>query len=166
MKAGALAVVPQSAKEPTRVLLVQRKDVPVWVLPGGGVEAGESPLEAAARETFEESGVRVTGVQLIATYHPANKLAATTYLVRCAPVQDATAPFSCDAETADAAFFDVNDLPALFFPIHKGFLSEWRSSTPKPIERKLLEISYGALCRYFLRHPYLVGRYLLTRFFA
>ena len=31
----------------------------MWVFPGGHVEKGESPAEAAVREVFEETGVRV-----------------------------------------------------------------------------------------------------------
>ena len=51
-----------------RVLLVQRANEPsrgLWSLPGGRVEAGESPEEAAAREVFEETGLRVRVGELV-----------------------------------------------------------------------------------------------------
>ena len=64
----AHAVVPTAfvaARGPQgRLLLVQRCDSGVWELPGGRVEVGESALDAARRETAEESGltVRITGL--------------------------------------------------------------------------------------------------------
>jgi len=36
-----------------------------WTLPGGGLDAGESPLEALHREVWEESGQQVQDVRLI-----------------------------------------------------------------------------------------------------
>lgn len=36
-----------------------------WTLPGGGLEAGEMPAEAAVRETWEETGLRVRAVRLL-----------------------------------------------------------------------------------------------------
>lgn len=44
-----------------RVLLMQsadpdRPDRPFWITPGGGLEPGETPAEAAARELREETG--------------------------------------------------------------------------------------------------------------
>ena len=42
-----------------RVLLVKRRDFPLWDLPGGVVESGELPSEAAIREMYEETGYEV-----------------------------------------------------------------------------------------------------------
>lgn len=45
-----------------RLLLVRRGREPQrgrWSVPGGKVEHGETPAEAAVRETFEETGARV-----------------------------------------------------------------------------------------------------------
>lgn len=37
---------------------------PRWLTPGGGIDEGESELEAAVRELFEETGLRVTADDL------------------------------------------------------------------------------------------------------
>lgn len=36
-----------------------------WTLPGGGLEAGETAAEAAVREVWEETGLRVRTVRLV-----------------------------------------------------------------------------------------------------
>ena len=52
-----------------KVLLLKRKDgVPyggLWGFPGGGAEEGESPEEAAIRETAEETGIKVLPEDLV-----------------------------------------------------------------------------------------------------
>lgn len=51
----AVVIAPDGA-----VLLVRHRAGPhAWVLPGGGVETGESASHAAAREISEEAGVQV-----------------------------------------------------------------------------------------------------------
>jgi 8-oxo-dGTP pyrophosphatase MutT (NUDIX family) len=47
-----------------QVLLIRRSDNDNWALPGGGIELGESLVQAAVRETSEETGVdcEITGL--------------------------------------------------------------------------------------------------------
>ena len=50
----------------------------VWDIPKGGAESGESPIEAAVRETFEETGIVLRAADLedlgVHPYLPAKRL--------------------------------------------------------------------------------------------
>jgi 8-oxo-dGTP diphosphatase len=52
-----------------RVLLALRDRPPIWNLPGGGVEPGEAPWDAAVREVAEEVGLAVSVDRLTGVYH-------------------------------------------------------------------------------------------------
>lgn len=66
---GATAIVFNADR--TRVLMVKREDFRVWVLPGGGIEPGETREQAAARETCEETGYEIAVDRLVGCYwHP------------------------------------------------------------------------------------------------
>lgn len=43
-----------------KVLLVKHKDYNKWLQPGGHIEENETPEEAAIREVYEETGVKIT----------------------------------------------------------------------------------------------------------
>lgn len=77
MKKSAIAIIFNDTK--TKLLLIKRRDVPVWVLPGGGLEENEVPFEGAVREALEETGLTVKIERQVAEYQPINRLAAQTY---------------------------------------------------------------------------------------
>lgn len=45
-------------KDMTKVLLIHHKILDIWVQPGGHIDLGEQPVEAADREVFEETGLK------------------------------------------------------------------------------------------------------------
>lgn len=51
-----------------RLLLTRRSDNGEWCMPGGGIDAGERPAEAAQREVLEETGLRVRVTGLLGVY--------------------------------------------------------------------------------------------------
>jgi ADP-ribose pyrophosphatase YjhB (NUDIX family) len=68
----ANSVVPSAnvvvANEAGHVLLIRRTDNDNWALPGGAMDLGESLVDAACRETEEETGVRVQITGLVGIY--------------------------------------------------------------------------------------------------
>jgi len=72
------------------VLLVQEKlDSGKWTLPGGWADVGYSPFEIAAKETYEETGLVVKPVRLLALFdkrkhpHPPEPWHAYKAFVQC-----------------------------------------------------------------------------------
>jgi ADP-ribose pyrophosphatase YjhB (NUDIX family) len=67
---GAFAII---FNEYERVLLSHRRDIDAWNLPGGGVESGETPVEAVMREVTEETGLEVAVDRLVGVYTNARR---------------------------------------------------------------------------------------------
>ena len=51
-----------------KLLLIKRKDLKDWALPGGVVEEGETLEQAVQREVFEETGIKVKPEKLSGIY--------------------------------------------------------------------------------------------------
>ncbi|WP_117275313.1 NUDIX hydrolase [Streptococcus intermedius] len=50
------------------VLLQLRRDKKTWAIPGGAMELGESTLDTAKREFFEETGIKVQATRFLNVY--------------------------------------------------------------------------------------------------
>jgi 8-oxo-dGTP pyrophosphatase MutT (NUDIX family) len=59
-----------------RVLLMTSRDTGRWIIPKGNIGAGETADQAAAKEAYEEAGIKGTIAHMIGTYAYVKKLAA------------------------------------------------------------------------------------------
>ena len=103
-----------------RILLVRQKDSGKWSTPGGAIEPGESPEQAAIREVREETGLDISvdglrtavgGPEYRTIYANGDELSFV------ALVYDATVtggePTPDDEETSEVAWFAIEELDEL-----------------------------------------------------
>jgi ADP-ribose pyrophosphatase YjhB (NUDIX family) len=128
-------------------ILLCRHDKPgkqVWLLPGGGVKAGESLIDALQRELWEEVGIvgeedelPVEGpVAIVDSISPRRSALPTKHVVHIIFAGDLTgksleAVISKDAAVHGHRLFDVGELDgvALHPPIQR-FLRRWQPGDP------------------------------------
>lgn len=94
------------------VLLVRHGYARGWHLPGGGVEPGETMLEALGRELEEEGNVALTGAPVLhgmfLNPHASSRDHVAVYVVRAF---DWKGPPKPNLEIREAAFFPLDALP-------------------------------------------------------
>lgn len=102
-----VAIAPDGA-----VMLVRHGYVPGWHLPGGGVEVGESCLDALRRELAEEARIVVNGAPALHGFYfnakPSRRDHVAVYVIRDFTVLGVRSP---DREIAEARFFAPDSLP-------------------------------------------------------
>jgi 8-oxo-dGTP pyrophosphatase MutT (NUDIX family) len=140
------------------VLLIKRRDVPVWTLPGGGIDEDETSSMAVEREILEETGFTVKVVRLIGDYIPMNRLAKRTHLFECKILSGEK---QITDETRGIGFFPLNALP-LMPPPYLEWIEDAQKNLP-PFKKKLSSINYKILLKNLILHPTLVFRFLLAR---
>ncbi|MCB1082662.1 MAG: NUDIX domain-containing protein [Chlamydiia bacterium] len=141
------------------ILLIKRRDVPVWALPGGGIDPGEAPEEAALREVQEETGYTATLHRKVAEYTPLNRLARYTHLYECTITGGKA---SLSSETQGVAFFPLAKLPPLP-PPYPDWIVDSQKLHPELLRKAITSVTYTNLLKHALMHPILVGRFLMAR---
>ena len=127
---GTVAVVLNESKD--QVLLHLRNDKPMWSLPGGPPEFGESFEEAMLREANEETGYVVEIVRLIGVYSNAkywvfdypdgNRAHAFAAAFQCHVIGGEAKPNMQDS--LDVKWFPVLKLPDNIMPMHTKVIKD------------------------------------------
>jgi len=144
----------------TQILLIKRRDVPVWVLPGGGIEKEETPEVAAKREMEEETGLEISIKRKIAEYRPLCRLARFTHVYE-GTVQGGA--LKKTDETLSAKFFPLTALPKHLPPPYSDWIEDAQNFSASLIQKEISSVTYFALVKNLILHPFLVFRFLLTK---
>jgi 8-oxo-dGTP pyrophosphatase MutT (NUDIX family) len=103
-----------------RLLLCLHRDKNVWVPPGGLIEPGEQPADAAVRETWEETGllVEITGIlgvyggrDLVIDYPNGDKAAYIGTIFRGRVTGGIIRPDG--EEISEVAYFNRDEIPRI-----------------------------------------------------
>jgi 8-oxo-dGTP pyrophosphatase MutT (NUDIX family) len=143
------------------ILLIKRSDLPIWVIPGGGIDEGEEPLNAAAREVFEEAGIHVQLNRLASVYEPKNNLSSKTYIFegfsQDSPIAGPEAKLAC--------YFPIQKLPKDLFVLHQIWIDRILNA-PTVIHTGLItEITFQRVMNFFIRRPHVLLMYIWNRLF-
>lgn len=107
-----------------RILLQKRREQQEWGFPGGALELGESLVEAAQREIFEETGFHVTIERLSGIYskyeevYPTGDVAQPIVHFFVCHINGGQLTIDPD-ESLDVAFFERDQMPKLYSDLHQ-----------------------------------------------
>src|SRR3569833_2191406 len=111
---GAVTIVREAdAPEPGRILLLRQPAGSGWSIPGGLMDRNEKPIECAARELGEETGIKVPAARLRPAHpysivHVGGRWGDMVFMVEV----PATDSFEVDAaEVREAAWHRLDNLP-------------------------------------------------------
>lgn len=113
------------------ILLVKHTYADEWALPGGGVEVGESTIDALKRELSEETGLECLSATVLDVYHN-NSLSKRDHVIaylidKWRSEQTHTRP---RLEISKTTWFTLDDLPPELTPCSHAALAAWLKKFP------------------------------------
>ncbi|MGD2269921.1 MAG: NUDIX hydrolase [Desulfobacterales bacterium] len=114
-----------------RILLVKRSVEPKigkWCLPGGFIELGETPDQAALRELKEETGLTGEIKSLLGVAANPSDLYHTVLMVGYL-VDRYTGDLRPGDDASEVAYFKVERIPEIAFESHKKFIGIYLAET-------------------------------------
>lgn len=128
MTIGAFCVIRNDHGE---ILLCHRRDKDMWNLPGGRVEEGEAPWQAAVREAKEEVGLDVTIKDFVACHMKSHE---NDLVFTFTATYDTTQSPGLSDEADAVAFYALDALPENTAPKQRERLEQcFRSGVTWPV---------------------------------
>ena len=160
MKEAAIGIIFNHDKN--SVLFVKRRDVPIWVLPAGGIEDKETPEVACMREVLEETGVDVLIEKKVGLWLPINRLSSPTHVFVCksTSLNPLLLP---QQESKEVRFWPLSALPKNLFFLHHEWIHAALQNHEINGVYTMTNLTYFKACMLFLLHPIYSIRYLLSR---
>lgn len=119
--------------EQEEILLQTRTDDGKWGTPGGGMNFGETFVETAVREVYEETGLTVRDLELFGVYsgahcvveYPNKDLCFGAVIIFKTSVYNGEIIPDTD-ESSELKFFSKESLPQNINPTCKKWIEHWR----------------------------------------
>lgn len=142
-----------------RVLLIKRRDIPIWVLAGGGIDEDETPEQAVIREVFEETGLKTKIIRKVAEYSYSNSK-RKSYLFLCEAL---SGELTTGPETKDINYFLITALPEPHHPIIFDCISDTLLNSNDVIKKTIKPMSAIQVLKNSFKYPVVVLRYFLVK---
>jgi ADP-ribose pyrophosphatase YjhB (NUDIX family) len=148
MNVGANGIV---VDQHGNVLLIKRNDTRTFAPPGGAVDAGELPSDAAAREVREETGLIVLPVRLAAlTYLPLAPHGFLGFTFRCLL---RGGEITTSEESPVVGFFKTNPLPRRMSSFHRERVEQsLRHAEERPLFFQHTVFNFSKAARFVLKN--------------